>query len=214
MQTIDKKPFGEMMTAIFSVYGKEYSSTLLEIWWNALERFDLADVRQGLNLHVSDTRTGQFLPKPADVIRNIEGDPQSRGMGAWAKVYKAIKSVGGGQSVAFDDPLIHVAIQEIGGWTELCLTKEKEISFKGQAFQKRYENLVKFPPKNYPAKMLGYHEASNLSNGHANPNKTVLIGDQRKAQLVLQKGAINHSSIKIGYESMGNVLKIVRENKS
>lgn len=219
MKLEDQKPFGEMLRAIFAIYGKDYTPALLSIWWAALERFDIADVRRALNAHVASPKNGQFLPKPADVIRHISGDPQTKSLLAWSKVLQAIKSVGCGRTVVFDDPMIHAAIQNMGGWHEFTRLTQDEEPFKAREFQKQYEAAIEHPPKTYPAKLLGNYEISNIAHGYEHTEAPMLVGDPKAAQLVLEKGG-EKSSLQItqanqGMNSIKNVLKLVSgANKS
>jgi len=65
-----------------------------------------------------------WMPKIADIVRMIDGSTQSAAATAWAKVMRAVGSVGQYQSLAFDDPVIHLAIDETGGWISLCRIEE------------------------------------------------------------------------------------------
>lgn len=73
MKARDKQAFVQTLTAISELYGKALSSAGLQIWWAALEHYSLAQVQQALSNHAKDPDRGQFMPKPADVVRQIDG---------------------------------------------------------------------------------------------------------------------------------------------
>lgn len=73
MKARDKEAFLQTLTAISELYGKSLSSAGLQIWWSALENYSLAQVQQALSAHARDPDRGQFMPKPADVVRQIDG---------------------------------------------------------------------------------------------------------------------------------------------
>jgi hypothetical protein len=73
MKARDKQGFAQTLTAIADLYAKNLSDAGLKIWWSALEHYSLAQVQQALSSHVSDPDRGQFMPKPADVVRQIDG---------------------------------------------------------------------------------------------------------------------------------------------
>lgn len=73
MKARDKQGFAQTLTAIADLYGKPLSDAGLQIWWSALEGYSLAKVQQALSAHVKDPDRGQFMPKPADVVRKIDG---------------------------------------------------------------------------------------------------------------------------------------------
>jgi hypothetical protein len=173
----DKRLFAETLTGIAEIYGQTVTKAGMRIWWAALERFSDEQVQQALNAHATDAERGQWMPKPADIVRRIEGTPDDAAVAAWTKVEHALRRIGGGPSWVFDDPKIHRALQQIGGVSALSnCPSEKDLTFLREQFCKRYAS-----PQNagsYPAKLVGWH-----SDG-----KPVLIGDQAKCQQVLEGG--------------------------
>lgn len=73
MKTRDKQAFMQTLTALADLYGKPISDAGWAIWWAALEHYSLAKVQQALSAHVRDPDRGQWMPKPADVVRQIDG---------------------------------------------------------------------------------------------------------------------------------------------
>ena len=67
---------------------------------------DLRAVADALNRHAVNPDNGQFLPKPADIVRLINGNTVDRALVAWSTVERAIRSTGPYQSVVFDSPEI------------------------------------------------------------------------------------------------------------
>lgn len=192
MNDDDYGPFCEVWVAVMGQYGAKAPSNMqLEIAFEALREFPLPDVRRALSAHVRDPDTGQFQPKPADVVRTLKGTGSDRAWEAWRKVEKSLRQVGQYQSVCFDDPLIHVIVEEMGGWPALCRTnEEEELPFRRQEFVKRYAGLQRRGVEQYPKKLVGVEETENRAHGFLKhiPD-TILIGDQSKARLVLEQGA-------------------------
>jgi hypothetical protein len=73
MKARDKQAFAQTLTAIADLYGKDISDAGLGIWWSALEHYSLAQIQQALSNHARDPDRGAWMPKPADVVRQIEG---------------------------------------------------------------------------------------------------------------------------------------------
>ncbi|NMS31841.1 hypothetical protein HKB24_04265, partial [Vibrio parahaemolyticus] len=113
MQEVDKREFAEVWGAAWAMYGKSVSPQLLSIAFEALRAYSIEEVRIGLTRHIQSPDTGQFFPKPADVIKHIDGNSGSRAMVAWNKVDKAVRQVGAWTSVMFDDALIHRVISDM-----------------------------------------------------------------------------------------------------
>lgn len=60
-------------------YGKTPSGDEVADWFELLEGFDLDDVATALKRHLTDPDRGQYLPKPADIIRHLSTAPGDDG---------------------------------------------------------------------------------------------------------------------------------------
>ena len=186
----DKSNFADLLTAAMAYYSKEVSTFMLSVFWDGLKRFEFVDVDRAFTLHAQNPDNGQFAPKVADIVKMIEGSTQTQGMQAWAKVHAAIGSVGKMRSVAFDDPLIHAVITEMGGWYELCSSLAEELPFKAREFERRYQGYrVRREVPAYSPYMIGGHEADNRLNGYQNRSAPMLIGNPQRATLVMERGS-------------------------
>jgi hypothetical protein len=190
MNNNDMTLFVELLTGALEVYGQKTSKLVINVWWNALERYDYETVQKAFSDHIVDPDVGQFAPKPANIIRNIDGSRETRAMVAWAKVHKAIRSVGGGSTVCFDDRFIHATIGDMGGWSKVCKVEEDEMPFKAREFEKRYNSYSKHGTNEYPRKLMGTYEAQNLAQGFMNfISAPVTIGDIEQCRNVYKHGS-------------------------
>lgn len=188
--TPEEKPqFTEAIADVMAYYGREMTPFLLRIFWDGLRRFSYSDVARALSVHAQDPDRGQFAPRLADLTRLLEGSTQTQGMRAWAKVDRAIRSVGQYQSVVFDDPLIHVVIDDMGGWVALCTTTVEQLPFRAREFERSYAawKLRREVPT-YPARLIGRSEAENRMHGYAIA-PPIFVGDPEKAALVHEVGS-------------------------
>ena len=64
---------------------------------------------------------------------------------AWDKVEEALQRAGSYQRVAFDDPIIHLIISDMGGWIYWCRQTRQEISKKWPSFKRRYQHYATLP---------------------------------------------------------------------
>lgn len=190
MNEKNRKQFQDLMGDVYSFYGKDYSVFAGGVWWEAMKSFDFAAVADALNRHCVNPDVGQFLPKPADVVRMLEGSTQDAGLVAWAKVDRAVRQVGTYRSVAFDDPLIHRVLADMGGWVQLGNCKsEDEWPFLRNEFVNRYRGFRgRSDTPEYPPVMIGISQAQNSRQGFAT-EPPLLIGDERKAMQVMQLGS-------------------------
>lgn len=68
----DSERFASAIGAALEVYGKGVSETALRLWWSSLKTYGIDEVLRGLTRHLQDPERGQWQPKPADVIWQIE----------------------------------------------------------------------------------------------------------------------------------------------
>lgn len=189
MTESDLEEFGTLMMAIGELYSKALSPALLKLYWNALEAYDLADVRRALTIHTRDPDHGPFFPKPGDVERALQGNKETRAMVAWSKVERAVRCVGPWQSVVFDDPIIHAVVRDMGGWIALCGHADKEWPFRRAEFVKRYSGeLATGGQVRHPPYLPGMTEQQNAVSGRTSRGHLSVIGDLSAARLVYKGG--------------------------
>jgi hypothetical protein len=188
MQTHDFQKFHDGIVGVMGFYGRSVSSFALDVWWTALKGHDLAAIVDAFNRHLANPDAGQFPPKPADIIRMLQGSTQDSALRAWAKVDQAVRRIGTYCDVAFDDALIHRVIQDMGGWIALGSKGEDEWPFVSKEFENRYRGFRsrnEYPE--YPASLMGMATAHNSQKGFKT-DPPVLIGNEQLARQVLHGG--------------------------
>lgn len=189
MQPNDREPFAKLLANVMAYYQRDTSPFLLDVFWNGLCAHEFEDVQRAFELHAGNPDNGQFAPKLADIKKLIEGSTQTQGMRAWSKVETAVRSVGAYRSVAFDDPLIHVVITEMGGWVPLCRCSAEDMPFKAREFERRYASYrLRREVPAFPPRLIGENEAENRLNGRVYEVRPVLIGKPERAALVIERG--------------------------
>ncbi|CAM0104059.1 hypothetical protein PODOV084v1_p0028 [Vibrio phage 340E47.2] len=75
MNENDKKEFALVLTTIAEIYELKggFSKTKALIYFSALQAHSIEQVKDAVNKHVADPKHGSFMPKPADLIRHIDG---------------------------------------------------------------------------------------------------------------------------------------------
>lgn len=158
MFTENAPQFSQMMTVLGELYGKPLTGALHDIYWGALSHYEFSDIEKAVKKHINHPDAGQYMPKPADLIRLLEGGTETRAKLAWSKVEKALRHHGPYQTVVFDDPIIHQVIGDIGGWISFATLTDEDWKFKGYDFEKRYRAYAVNPSEQYPPKLLGITE--------------------------------------------------------
>ena len=207
MKSEDFEKFQQGLTGVYAFYDKEINDFALDLWWNSLKQFDLPAIIQAFNRHVVNTESGKWLPKPADIIRMLQGSTQDVALIAWAKVDKAVRHKGTYVDVVFDDPVIHRVLHDMGGWIALGQKNEDEWPFVAREFENRYRGFrERSEIPEYPSVLIGIANAHNRSKGHALQD-FVMIGDESACQRVLSGGT---DKPLVGFKQAGYVVPDLR----
>lgn len=197
MQSSEYQDFQKALQKVFALYEKQLSNVVLEVWWEALRPHALSDVTRALTAHIRNPDSGSYLPKPADVIKGLAGNTANTAQSAWTKVDSAARRKGPYVSVAFDDPIIHRVLADMGGWIRMCGHTNDEWPFIQKEFESRYRGFaMQGGVTEYPAKLIGIAEDENIRSGvrisaelQHKTNPIALIGDASKAELVISGGS-------------------------
>lgn len=209
------KEFKQLYSATYSMYKRpndpDANPMVYEMFYNSVKRFGFDAVKDAFSTHIQNPDNGQWMPKPADIIRAIEGGSKDNSFLAWSKVEQAIGPVGAYQTVVFDDPIIHLVIRDMGGWITLCQGQAEELKFRGNEFKARYQAYMgKTDIPAHPPKLFGLHESENFGKEIEYKQGPVLIGNHAKAQLVLESGR-NKKSLELS--GPGELQKLITIKK-
>lgn len=186
-----RRRFAALLTGLADYYKQDISRTVLGLYWEGLRQFDYAAVEKACWAHTQNPDTGMWMPKIADIVKMVSGRTDDQAKVAWAKVDRAVRSFPGVyQTVAFDDPLIHRVIADMGGWTGFGTKSEDEWPFVAKEFENRYRGFrMRGDTPEYPPTMIGLADAQNHSAGQRVKPMVYLIGQQDKAVAVLRGGS-------------------------
>jgi len=194
MENEDKLPFVKLLTAVCALHERSLHEYVIEIYWQALVGFEFRAVKQAFEAHIKHPHTGQFMPKPADILRYLQGDHEVQALQAWSRLQQALREIGGNQTVVFDDPLLHQVVEEMGGWISFAERTQQSMDFLVHEFKKRYAAYVFHPPTTYPRQLTGRLNAHNQR--HQTAWLPILIGNPQKAERVYRQGrapGLSHS---------------------
>lgn len=185
----ESKRFASALVALAEYYGRDLSEGVIGLYRQGLQQYDIAAIEAAIGRHLQNPDSGQWMPKIADIVRMIEGTTQDAAALAWAKVMRAVGSVGQYQSLAFDDAVIHLVIDDLGGWPKLCQTTEEELPFLAKRFETNYRAYRRraddIPA--HPRYLPGVSEMANSAAGHrSDPPR--LVGDLERAKSVMLGG--------------------------
>lgn len=184
MNQDDMPRFATIVTGLCELYDRKLSKAAMSLYFEALKKYDIDTVSQGITAHVNSPDHGQFFPKPGDIVRMVSGTSKDAAFRAWTEVDKAVRTVGNYATVAFKDQIIMRVIQDMGGWIMLGEKEEREWPFVGKEFQERYNGYCsrgEIPEAQ--TKLIGKHEAENESRGFFVEHKVVQIGHTEQKQI-------------------------------
>lgn len=191
MSPDDYPKFIEALTGAHDFYGKEMSDFGTQVWLEAVKTFDLSQVLKALSAHLMDPDRGQYMPKPSDLVRQLQGTQTDRALVAWGKVAGAMSSVGAYSDVVFDDPLIHLCVADAGGWPKFCRTPYEEQSYLQHRFCEAYRAYAgRGIPVDYPARLTGAGSGpDDYAKRGLQPPAPRLVGNREAAMAVLAGGS-------------------------
>jgi len=158
--------------------GEEPSELKIELYYQSLVGFDITDIERA-STAIINGRVYPALPKPAEIIQEIQGTQSNKATLAWLDVLETIKRVGPYQSVEFADPVIHSTIEAMGGWVQLGNMLCDEEKWKQKEFERFYGIISQNPRGNHPKYLPGATEIENGANGHGGTPEIVKIGFER-----------------------------------
>lgn len=189
MKPNDRAPFAALIAGIYAYHRTPISDAIIGVWWNGCQGWSLEEVTKALNILTHDAEAGKFVPKIGDITRVLQGTTTEKAALAWGKVLGAMSAVGAYSDVVFDDPAIHAAITDCGGWMKVCRGDLKELSFLQHRFSQSYKAYTERGSFEYP-RMLGGDrspDAEYIKFGRPLP-KPAIVGDPARAAKVLEAG--------------------------
>lgn len=196
MEPSDKPALVAVITDVLAYYRQPVSEFTLSVWCSACERYTLEQVRKALTAHATDPQHGQFAPKVADLVRILAGTHTDRATLAWGKVHEAMSAVGAYTDVVFDDPAIHAAVEDLGGWPKICRTDVKELSYLQHRFCDGHKAYTGRGTFEFPRRLGGDRspDSEYEKKGLPLPNPAV-VGDPDKARAVYEGGGSGKTAI-------------------
>lgn len=196
MRVEDLPEFKECLELVMSFYGKDVTPAVISVWRAICQPFTLEQIKKAFNAHLANPDNGQFAPKPADIVRLLEGTKTDRSMVAWGKAHGAIAPVGAYRDVIFDDPIIHAVIEDMGGWVKFARTENDQLGYVQTQFCKSYQAYAARDDVIYPPFLPGAGSSSDewMKVGLKAPKPT-MVGDPEKCQKVYRLGSQNTQRI-------------------
>lgn len=188
--------FHSEITKLCLIFDKQPSELLFEAYYDTLQELNDEQFKQAVKI-ISRSNKYNSLPKPAEFIEAIHGTSDQQkskdeilATQALLKLEEGIIKHGYYDSVQFDDPRIHKAVEHMGGWLKVSNQKDEEWKWSKKEFIKIYQSLLHRPvDDSYPTRLIGFNELENNNRGtmlaladHLKP-QTKYIGNPKVVQI-------------------------------
>lgn len=134
---IDRQRLMQTLAGVYGFYDRELTPLHLRIWEEALEGRDMPAIEAAFSRHLRDPDSGRFVPKPADILRQISGSTEDSALVAWGDVLSCARRGGGFSEHACQ--ATREAVAAMGGFSVICRANEEQNGF----LQHRFVDLFK-----------------------------------------------------------------------
>ena len=119
--------------------------------------------------HMQNPDSGQFFPKPADLIKQMTGTTkqqdaaiEDRAAIAWACIERDIRRIGSYGTLKLEDKQALATVKAMGGWQSICQTETSKMEWKRKEFIRMYETFERMPLEALPSSLPGRIEMSEV----------------------------------------------------
>lgn len=150
----DVEEFGEIMTGLAENFGGRLSDPGLDMRFAALSEFAIEQIKSAA-MACMRSRKYTNMPTIAEIVEHIEGSTDDRrleGEKQAREVLFAARQYGVYSNVRFADPVTNAVVRQfIGGWLEVCKTKEDAHKWFIKDFSERYAEYKKAGRQDFEA---------------------------------------------------------------
>lgn len=206
MQETDKAAFAQLIAGVYAYHRIPVSTAIIGVYWRGCQRWSLEQVTAAIDALTQDAEAGKFVPKIGDMTRIMEGTTTDRAALAWGKALEAMSSVGAYQDVVFDDPAIHAAIEDLGGWPKVCRTSFDDLSYLQHRFCQSHRAYTGRGQFEYPRRLGGARDPDEAyAKLGISPPRPVLVGDPARCRQVFEGGSASGKTL-VTFNAVGALL--------
>ena len=185
MQKHDEEEFKKVMIGLGEYYDKPITESLIKIYGYDLKPLTIEQFKQAASAHRMNTDNGQFFPKTADLMRQINGTTKQNDQQledkadmAWLTITGEVKRIGSYGSLKMEDKQALAAVKSLGGWKFICAKTETELVWLHKEFISVYQNYERTPVEALPDKLPGRVALENHKAEQSQGLKNITDGIQ------------------------------------
>ncbi len=183
MNKQDEPKFKELIAMITATYEHEFNPTQIKLWWNLFKPHSIQDFEKAVYQHISCPDTGMFTPKPANLMKFINGTSKQneqviddKAEIAWHTIEGEIRRIGSYGSLKMEDKQALAAIQAIGGWKKICGLTMDKMTWAHKEFTAAYKNYERTDVNLLPDKLPGRIALENHKRDQSSGMKSLADG--------------------------------------
>lgn len=183
MNSQDQNKFKELITVMSETYCEEFTPAKVKLWWNLFKPHSIGEFEQALYAHIACADAGMFSPKPANLMKFINGTTkeneqlaEDRAEMAWACIEREISRIGSYGTLELEDKQAIAAVKAIGGWRQLCMSTYDQLVWKKKEFMRAYDTYERTPLEHLPSKLPSLIELSEHKQEQQQGMKSLMDG--------------------------------------
>jgi hypothetical protein len=185
----DSNKFKELIAAINETYGEQFSQAQTLLWWNMFKPHSIQVFEQAVYQHMACPDTGMFTPKPANIMKFINGTSKQNEQAlddkseiAWHVIEGEIRRIGSHTTLRMEDRQALAAVKAIGGWKKICGLTISELTWAHKEFVAAYKNYERTDVNLLPDKLPGRIHLENNKRDQQGGMKNLSDGLKRYQQ--------------------------------
>jgi hypothetical protein len=139
MKPVDRKPFLEIVMGFAELKGKQLSAPALELYWNAMQDWNLADFKAAAEQLL---KTCEFMPTPKHFEDLRKAGKETAGE-VFASIRQWLQYTPNGYTVKQETPhAIAASIRAMGGPNAYAMCEEDKLPFLERRFCEHYDQIA------------------------------------------------------------------------
>ena len=140
MNANDRQRLLVTLAGVYGFYGSDLTEFAISVWVDVADEFEPVQFDRAMKAHLRDPSAGRWLPKPADIIRQLRGDQQQAGVLAWSDVLACARAGGAGYPALPDTS--KNALESVGGMGMLRRADEQQTGHIQRQFLAAHQAYV------------------------------------------------------------------------
>ena len=156
-----KDEFKQGFLFLTEMFNKTPSKPFTRMYFEIVKHLNVREWEEAIKATLQ-IRKFTNMPTPGEILEHAQGSPDDAAIIAIQKLENAMRDIGGYDSIAFDDPVLHVLVSGAeGGWPGLCQMTTEDWKFERMRLIKSYKAFAGRRMPDNIDHLVGIHESDN-----------------------------------------------------